>query len=469
MLFFKKDKQLLGEEMLFSNKALVALIVPLLFQQVLEVLVGTIDSVMVSSTGEASVSGVSLVNTLDVVLVIFFTAMVGGGSVVIAQALGRKEGEEVHESAKQLLYVTLLLSLVLTTVVLTFRHALLGLLFGEVEADVMSEALGYFTYVALSFPFLAINSGVSACFRTSGNSTIPLLVSIVTNLINIGSNAWFIFGARMGAAGAGLGTLIARAVATVILLALILQKKYPVHIERILHYKPNRKIIRQITGIGVPNGVENTMFQLGRLMTQTLVATMGTSVIAANSVALTISNYQYMTGTACSTVMIAVVGRCIGAKKIEQAKHYSRKILAINYCILWAVILGSFAFLGPLVGMYNLSDASAELSKSLILSHMALAAVIWPLGFMLPSSFRAAKDVRFPMVVSITSMWLCRIVSAYFLALDSVSVFGLFTLPGLGMGITGVWIGMYCDWVSRCAIFFVHYLRDKWLKKIRVD
>ena len=119
--------------------------------------------------------------------------------------------------------------------------------------------------------------------------------------------------------------------------------------------------------------------------------------------------------------------------------------------------------------MYNLSDASAELSKSLILSHMALAAVIWPLGFMLPSSFRAAKDVRFPMVVSITSMWLCRIVSAYFLALDSVSVFGLFTLPGLGMGITGVWIGMYCDWVSRCAIFFVHYLRDKWLKKIRVD
>jgi len=465
MSLFMKGKLPAGEEMLFSTKALVALTVPLLFQSVLELLVGTIDSVMVSYNGEAAVSGVSLVNTLDTVLVIFFTAMVGGGAVVIAQALGRKKSDDVYESAKQLLYFTLFLSVILTAIVLIFRRPLLNLLFGDVEAAVMSEALGYFSFVTLSFPFLAIASSITSCFRTSGNAMLPLIVSIGANLINVGLNAWFIIGLDMGAAGAGLATTISRGCSAVVLLILILRKKYPVHIERLFYYKPSKAIIRQITHIGVPNGLENTMFQFGRLLTQTLVATMGTSVIAANSVALNISNYQYMTGTACSTVMIAVIGRCIGAQKEAQAKYYSRRILAMNYGLLWAVILGSVIFLGPLVGMYDLSADSSGLSKTLILMHAALAAVIWPLGFMLPSSFRASGDVRFPMVISIASMWTFRIVGAYLLALDSISVFGWFTLPGFGMGIIGVWCAMFIDWGFRCTVFFVHYLRGKWLTR----
>jgi len=428
-------------------------------------MVGTVDSAMVAQIGEAAVSGVSLINTLDTVLVIFFTAMVGGGSVVISQALGRKEKNAICESAKQLLYLTFFISMILTVTVLLFRRFLLRLLFGAVEADVLKEALGYFFFVALSFPFLAINSSISACFRTSGNSMLPLIVSIVTNLLNICGNACCIYGFGMGAAGAGLATLIARVVTTVILLALIVQRKYPVHIDRLLRYKPNKKVIGQITGIGIPNGVENVMFQFGRLLTQSLIATMGTSVIAANSVALTISNYQYMTGTACSTVMITVVGRCIGAGKDEQAKYYSRRILAMNYGLLWTVILSSFIFLNPLVGMYNLSPATEDLAKDLIVRHLILAAMIWPLGFMLPSAFRAAGDVKFSMVISIASMWIFRIVSAYFFALDSVSVFGLFTLPGLGMGIMGVWSAMFVDWGFRCTIFLIRWLKGQWLQR----
>ena len=463
MLLSKKEPSIKKEELLFSSKELLALIIPLLLQQVLEVLVGTIDSVMVAYTGEASVSGVSLVNTMDVVLVIFFTAMVGGGSVVIAQAIGRKKENEIRESTKQLLYITFFLSVALTTTVLTFRNGLLNLLFGDVEADVMSEAMGYFFYVALSFPALAISSSIGGSFRASGNSTIPLVVSIIANLVNVGGNAWFIIGLDMGAAGAGLGTLIARSVSALIMLVLIHRKKYPIHIEKLFHYKPNANIIKRITNIGVPNGVENTLFQLGRLITQTLIATMGTSVIAANSVAMNISNYQYMTGTACSTVMIAVVGCCIGAGKIDQAKYFSRKILFMNYGLIWAVNLGILIFLSPLVGMYNLSAESADLSKTLILWHITMSSLIWPIGFMLPSAFRASGDVRFPMVTSISCMWIFRICSAYFLALESVNVFGLFTVPGLGMGIIGVWVAMFIDWIVRTFIYIFHYLRDKWL------
>ncbi len=467
MSLFKQKEPIEKSSLLFSSNDLLKLIVPLVLQQVLSVAVGTVDSMMVAYTGEAAVSGVSLINTLDTLLIIFFTAMVSGGSVVIAQALGKKRDNDVREAAKQLLYFTVILAVILTTAVLLLRRPLLRLLFGDVEADVMSQALSYFFFVALSFPLHAINSSVGACFRSAGNSALSLSVTMLINLFNLGGNALLIIGLDMGAAGAGLATLIARLIGSLIYLVLIHQKKHPVHVERLLHYKPNFSIIREILHIGVPNGIENTMFQFGRLLTQSLISTMGTAVIAANAVALTLSNFQYMTGTACSAAMITVVGRCIGAKEERQAKYYSRKILFINYGLLWTVILGTLLFLRPLVSVYDLSDASSELAQTLIVRHAILAALIWPLGFMLPSAFRAASDVRFSMVVSSFSMWLFRVAGAYLLALDTVSVFGLLSVPGFGLGIIGVWTAMLIDWLFRCPTFLVHYLNGKRLRAKR--
>ena len=464
MSFFKSKDPVDKSKLLFSTKALITITVPLVLRQILGVMVGTIDSVMVAYTGESAVAGVSLVCTLDILLIIFFTSMVAGGAVVIAHALGKKDQQEIQESAKQLLYITTTISVVLTVLVILLRRPLLRLLFGDVDEQVMSHALDYFFWVALSFPMLAIYESISACFRSAGNTVLSLIVSLTANLLNVAANAFLIIGLDMGAAGAGLATLFSRTVATIIMLVLIHRKKYAVHIERLLHYKPDFTIIKRILHIGVPNGVENAMFQFGKLLTQTLIATMGTSVIAANSVALTISNFQYMTGTACSTVMITVVGRCIGAKEKEQAKYYSRKILAINYGLLWTVILGTLIFLNPLVGVYNLSPESAELAKTLIVRHALIAAVIWPLGFMLPSTFRSAGDVRFSMVVSTTCMWVLRVAGAYLLALDGISVFGWFTIPCLGMGIIGVWYAMFLDWIFRCSLFFIRYCKGTWLQ-----
>lgn len=464
MVLFKNRDPIPKEDLLFSRQALVKLMIPLILQQVLNVTVGTIDTMMVAYAGEAAVSGVSLVNTLDVLLVIFFTALIGGGSVVVAQALGQQNERSIRDAAKQLLYIATAVAMALTVVVLSLRRPLLTLLFGDVESVVMESAEQYFFFVALSFPLLAINESISACFRSSGNTMISLVVSIIINLANVGGNALLIIGLDMGAAGAAIATAFARLVGTVIFLILIHRKKYPVHIQRLFHYKPNWGLIKRILHIGIPNGIENCMFQFGRLLTQTLVSTMGTSVIAANAVALTICNYQYITGTACSSAMITVVGRCIGARRYDQAKKYSRMILLWNYGMIWAVILISLVFLNPLVGAYGLSEASSTLAKQLILYHMAFAAAIWPIGFMLPSAFRAAGDVRFPMITSMTCMWLFRVLLAYFFALESVSDFGMFALPGLGMGIMGVWIAMTVDWVFRVALYLHRYVSHRWLR-----
>ena len=464
MLLFKKSQSIEKSQLLFSNSALLKILIPLLIQQVLNVLVGTVDSMMVSSAGEAAVSGVSLINTLDTLLIIFFTAMVSGGAVVVSQALGKKHGSDVSEASKQLLYIVTFLATVLTVVVLIFRVPLLSLLFGDVEADVMENAMSYFFFVAISFPLLAINEGVGACLRAEGNTLISLLVSFSINVMNVCGNAILIYGFDMGAAGAAIATSVARLGGSVILLILIHRKSFKVHVEHLFHYKPDFRIIRQILHIGVPNGIENAMFQFGKLLTQTLISTMGTAVIAANAVGLTISNFQYMVGTACSATMITVVGRCIGAGEREQAKYYSRRLLVLNYGVLWGVILIMTVFLKPIVGIYDLSTYSSELAQQLILYHSACAAVIWPIAFMLPSAFRASGDVRFTMVISMISMWTFRVAGGYVLALESVSVFGLFTIPGLGMGIMGVWVAMTIDWVFRMIFFLTRYISGKWLQ-----
>ena len=464
MALFKKHQPIEKSQLLFSHGDLWKIFIPMMLQQVLNVTVGTVDSMMVSSAGEAAVSGVSLINTLDTLLIIFFTAMVSGGSVVVAQALGRKNRDDICESAKQLMYIVTALATLLTTVVLLLRRPLLSLLFGDVAPDVMENAQGYFFFVALSFPLLAIIESAGACFRASGHTMISLLVSISINIMNVIGNAVLIYGFDMGAAGAAIATTVARLCGAVILLILIHQKRYEVHVERLLRYKPDFSIIKRILHIGVPHGIENAMFQFGRLLTQTLISTMGTAVIAANAVALTVSNFQYMVGTACSVTMVTVVGRCIGAGDERQAKYYSRILLGLNYLVLWIVILGTAIFLGPLVGAYDLSGESAELAKQLILYHAVCAAVVWPVGFMLPSAFRAASDVRFSLVVSMATMWIFRVAGGYVMALDSVSVFGLFTVPGLGMGVMGVWVAMTVDWLFRFSLFLWRYLSGSWLR-----
>jgi len=320
MALFQRKESIPSGDLIFDRRTIVKIIVPMFIQQVLAITVGMVDSMMVSHAGEAAVSGVSLVNTLDNMLIVFFTALVSGGSVVVAQTLGTQNNKEVTEVAKQLLYATTAVAILLTTVVMILRRPLLGLLFGDVEADVMQSALDYFTFVAISFPLLAITESTGACFRSSGNTLITLFVSFAINIMNVCGNAILIFGFDMGAKGAALATTFARFGGAIILIILIHNQKYPVHIQRLFHYKPDFKTVRRILNIGVPNGTENAMFSFGRLLTQTLISLFPTTVIAANSVALSIANYQYAVNTAFSACVVPIVGRCIGAKKEDQAK-----------------------------------------------------------------------------------------------------------------------------------------------------
>ena len=451
--------------MLFSRRDLIRILIPLALQGILSVAIGMVDSMMVSNKGEAAFAGVSLIGSLDTVLITLFGALTSGGSVVLAQAMGRGDRENACESAKQLVYASAIAAAAITVSVLTFRVPLLKLLFGEVEESVMRNALSYFTIVALSFPFLAVENSISAAFRAQGDSITTLKTSIFMNLLNIAGNALLIYGADLGAAGAAIATLISRFVGASVLLWIAHDSKRYIRLERMLRYRPDASIIRAILRIGVPNGIENSMFQMGRLMTASLVSSLGTVAIAANAAALSLANFQYTVGGAVQSTMVTVVGRCVGAKEKEQAKHYVRSLLGSSYLMVAGTDLLLCVFSAPLLGLFGLTPESSRLAWILLLYHSVVSVILWPTAFCLPPAFRAANDVMFTMVTAIFSMWVFRVALAYCLAPETVSFFGLFTFPGMGLGLMGVWYAMTVDWIFRVICFLWRLISGRWLGK----
>ena len=460
-----KDKS----KMLFTGRQIAAIILPFLLQSLLSIAIGMIDSMMVSNKGEAAFAGVSLVNSLDTVLVTLFSAMTAGGSVVLAQAMGRKDRDYACKAAKQMLYASTIIAAAITLTVQILRVPILRLLFGAVEEAVFQNALAYFFFVSLSFPFLAIENSIAATLRAQGDSMTSLKISILMNLLNIGGNALLIYVLDLGAAGAAIATLFSRMIGAGIKLLIIHNKKRYIYIERLFCYRPDGDMIKAILRIGVPNGIEGTMFQFGRLMTSSLVSSLGTVAIAANAASLSLCNLQYSTGGAVQNSMVAVVGRCVGAKEKGQAKRYARSLLGVAYGVVITVVILLSVFATPLLSLYGLSEESAGTARQLLLYHCVMSAFLWPVAFCLPPALRAASDVKFTMVVSVVSMWVFRVALAYVLAQETVSLFGLFSFDGIGMGVMGVWIAMTVDWGFRATLFLWRMLSGRWLTKYREE
>ncbi len=450
--------------MMFSRRDLAKLIVPIALQNILTIAIAMVDSIMIAGTSEEAFAGVSLISSLDTLLITLFSAFTAGGSVVLAQALGKGNLENAREAAKQMLYAATAAAALIAAVVLILRVPLLRLLFGEVEASVMQNALSYFFFMGFSFPFLAIEYSIGATYRVQGNSVTPLVISIFMNLFNIGGNALLIYGLDMGATGAAISSLCSRFLGASVMLVLIHSKRNTVYLSRLLHYRPDFATIKGILRIGIPNGIENSMFQFGRLLTSSLISTLGTIAIAANAAALQVANFQYQAGGAIQAAMVTVVGRCVGANDKEQSTHYARQLLRIGYALVGGVVILSCVFSRPLLALFGLSADAFSTGQQLLLFHGVCSLVLWPAAFCLPSAFRAASDVRFTMIISTVSMWVCRVFLAYCFAPETVSFFGVISFPGLSLGIHGVWLAMGIDWVVRFVLFVLRFARGKWLK-----
>lgn len=421
------------ERQLFDNRALVALIIPLIIEQFLAVLVGMADSIMVASVGEAAVSGVSLVDNIVVLLINIFSALATGGAVVAGQYLGRKREEEACKSAGQLVWFVTISAVGVTAIVYLCKSFILHGVFGKIEAD-----------------------GGAAIFRAMGDSKIPMIVSMIMNVINVSGNAILIYGFHCGTEGVAIPTLVSRAVAAILITILLCNSKRVLHLEKTFRYRFDGAMVKNILKIGVPNGLENSMFQLGKILVLSLVSTFGTYAIAANAVSNAVAMFQILPGISINLAIITVISRCVGARDYEQVKYYTRKLHIITYA--WMIVENIIiALLIPtILKVYHLSDLTAQTTEQILLFHAVAVVTIWPLSFSLPCTLRAAGDVQYTMYMSIFSMWIFRIAFSY--------VLGKY----MGLGVFGIWVAMVIDWIFRAICFVIRYLGGKWKHKATV-
>ena len=439
---------------LFTRQALVALLLPLIAEQALSVTIGLADTLMVSSVGEAAVSGVSLVDSFNTLMIQVMSALATGGAVVTSQYIGHREPKNAKAAAAQILFVLASFSLVVAAVVVVGRHAILRGIFGSIDADVMRYAETYFLLSALSYPFIGLYNAGAALFRAQGNSKISMLSSLVMNVINIGGNAVLIFGFGMGVMGAALASLVSRAVACAVVLYLLQKPACPLRVDGLRALAPDGGLIRRILRVGIPAGIENGMFQIGKLSVSSLTSTLGTAAIAANAVANTASTFLNIPANAVGMAALTVVGQCLGAGEKEQAVYYSRRLLLTAYCGAWVMNLSAFFFANRMVvSLFHLSPEAQTMALEVMLWFNIVSLFFWPSSFTLPNILRAAGDARFTMAVSILSMWVFRVGFCYVMVL------------GFHGRLLSIWMGMFLDWVFRSLCFFVRFARGRWMEQ----
>ncbi len=439
-----------GKPYYFTNHDLKRFILPMIIEQFLALLVGMSDSIMVATVGEHAVSGVSLVDNIFILLIYLFSALATGGSVIMGQYLGQSNHEQANKAVNQLILFTALFALTITAGLYLTRDMILHNVFGDIEANVMEAAKLYLLIVSASIPFIALYNAGAAVFRTMGNAQVPMYLSLIMNTINVGGNAILIFVFDMGVAGAAIATLTSRVISGIAIVVLLRNPSLMLHLKRPFSFRLDIGMLKKIAYIGIPNGLENGMFQLGKIMVLSIIASFGTAAIAANAVANIIATFQVLPGMSVGMAVITVCSRCVGAGDYEAAKFYTRKIVRLVHILIICFSTVTLLALPGIMYLYNLSPEAMGFTKQIVWYHGICCMLFWPEAFTLANTLRAASDVKYCMILSIISMWVFRIGFSYILGVR------------LGLGVLGVWMAMTIDWAVRALLFIHRYRGTKW-------
>ena len=442
------------QQHMFSNRLICSLLIPVVLEQLLNSIMGTADTMMVSNVGSAAISAVSLVDSINVLVIQAFSALAAGGAIVCAQYIGQKNKEKANESARQVLFIITAISVAVSLICLVFQKPLLRLIFGSVEPAVMSASETYFFYTALSFPFIAAYDSAASIFRAQDNTKGPMIISMISNVMNIAGNAVMIWVFHMGVAGAALSTLISRIFCAVVVIIQLRKEREGQEIVVRDYFKilPDWSMIRRILGLGIPSGVENSMFQLGKLAIQSTVSTLGTAAIAAQAMTNILENLNGIAAIGVGVGLMTIVGQCLGAGRKDEAVYYIKKLCVIAEVIIIISCLGVFALTKPFTILGGMEKESADMCFHMVMWITIVKPLVWIMAFIPGYGLRAAGDVKFSMIVSCCTMWACRFCLCVFL------------IRVMGFGPMGVWIGMFADWTLRGIIFTWRFHSRKWLQ-----
>lgn len=437
-------------QVMFTNKQLKDMIVPLIAEQFLVMLVGLADTFVVSYAGEAAVSGVSLVNSFNTIFLFLFTALASGGAVVVSQYIGRKNTDKASEAVSQLLMVSVLFSAAVSVLILIFNQGIIRAIFGQVEPEVEEACVTYLRISAYSYPALAVYNAGAALYRSVGKTSTTMKISIIANVINVAGNLIGVFVLHAGVAGVAYPSLISRVFSAVVITLLCFRDQEGVRYRwrQILSWKS--ELLKTIMGIAVPNGLESGIFQLVKVGLSSIVALFGTSQIAANGIAQSIWSVASLVSVAMDAVFITVIGQCMGAGDTLQAEGYFKKLmkLTVGISLAWN---GLIALLTPwIAGAYAVSEETRQYVLYLVLIHNLGNSILFPFADPLGKGLRAAGDVKYTVVVSLFTTIGVRLLLSL--------LFGIV----LQMGVIGIAVAMFMDWLVRAILFWIRFRKGKW-------
>lgn len=456
MASFRKlyDKEKIDfNNLLYPNRAMFLLLVPIVVEQLLNSFMGMADTMMVSNVGSEAISAVSLVDSINNLVIQMFAAMASGAAIICSQYLGHRDKEGSNKAARQVLLTVLAISVSLTLIGLLLRKPLLRLIFGQIEPGVMDKAMSYFLVTILSYPFLALFNAGAAFFRAGGNSRFPMIVSVISNLLNIGGNAILIFGLDMGVTGAALSTLFSRIFCAVVVLFSLRRDGQPIVVRDYYRIRPDMPLIMKILAIGIPSGIENGMFQFGKLAIQSTVSAMGTAAIAAQAMANILEMVNGIFGVGVGIGLMTMVGQALGAGRKEEARYYIVKCTKIGLVGILVSCLAVFGLAEPVTRLAGMEPESARLCLEMVTAITIAKPLFWAFSFIPGYGMRAAGDVKFSMITSTLTMWCLRVVLCIFL------------VKAYNMGPMAVWYGMFADWAVRGIVFTLRFRGDRWLQK----
>ena len=449
-IFYDKSKIDYGN-LLFPRRALWMLLIPLIIEQMLNSLMGMVDTLMVSRVGAEAISAVSLVDSINNLVLQVFAAMAAGAAIICSQYLGRKDEKGCNDAAKQIVLTVVVISSVIMIIGVGFRKPLLHLIFGSVEEAVMTNAQMYFLITALSYPFIALFQAGAAFYRACGNSKFTMKTALIANVANIVGNTLFIFVLQMGAAGAAVSTLISRALCAFVVFYALRKPGYAIQLKNYFSIRPDLNLIVKILAIGVPSGIENGMFQFGKLAIQSTVSSLGTAAIAAQAMTNILENLNGIAAIGIGIGLMNVVGECIGAGRKDEAIYYTKKMCLVSEVVIIISCLLVFVLTKPIIHLGGMSAESGAMCFFMVTWITIIKPIVWVPAFIPAYSMRAAGDVKFSMILSCTTMWLCRVTLCVVLC----RVFGF--------GPIAVWIGMFSDWTLRGIFYTLRFHGKKWL------
>lgn len=440
--------------LLFTGPDLRKLLIPLIIENMLTAFMGMADSLMVTRVGSAAISAVSLTDSINNLVIELLQALAAGGTIICSQYIGAGNRKRSNQAARQVVLAVLVISIGIMLSCLIFRGPILRVIFGSVEPAVMTAALTYFFFTALSFPAIGLFQVGAAFYRAGGNSRFPMTVSVISNVMNIIGNSIFIFVFHWGVMGAALSTLLSRIFAAVVLMGYLRLPRQDIVIRDYKSIRPDFSMITRILSIGIPAGIENSMFQFGKLAIQSSVSTLGTTAIAAQAMTIIFENLNGIGAAAVGIGLMTVAGQTLGAGKLEEAKYYFLKLMWIGEMVILISCAAVYVIAEPAMVLSGLVPEARVMSMQMLTFISLVKLVIWVPAFIIPYGLKAAGDVRFTMISSSLSMWLLRVVAATVL----IRVFGF--------GPIAVWIGMALDWLVRAVLYTWRFLSGKWIHQV---